>query len=107
MDRRPDTHLGGCRLPRRIRPGRRLPTAEAEPPPEGVPAADRWAALEDPPFPLARLHSTAVWSGTEMVVWGGGSKDEHGSTDPTDGAAYQPGRAGSEAPCPSRPLYAD
>ena len=71
-----------------------------------VPAADRWAALEDPPFPLARLHSTAVWSGTEMVVWGGGSKDEHGSTDPTDGAAYQPG-AGSEAPCPSRPLYAD
>jgi len=59
-----------------------------EHPRDGVaydPAADRWRSI--PPAPIrGRTSHLAVWTGTEMIVWGGG--DFRQSLD--DGAAYDP-----------------
>jgi N-acetylneuraminic acid mutarotase len=56
-------------------------------------ARDRWAPLE--PGPLGnRTSHTAVWTGKEMIVWGGFSGSvagvAHGSELRADGAAYDP-----------------
>lgn len=56
-------------------------------PPSGVaydPAANRWSALPTAPL-RGRAGPTVVWTGHEMIVWGGWI----GSL--TDGAAYTPG----------------
>ncbi len=61
-------------------------------PPHGVaydPAADRWSAL-----PMSPLHGrngpTAVWTGHQMIVWGGSINNGLKETDFKDGAAYRP-----------------
>jgi hypothetical protein len=60
-------------------------------PPHGVaydPATSRWSAL--PMSPLrGRSGAIAVWTGTSMIVWGGGLCDPD-CTQFTDGAAYVP-----------------
>lgn len=53
------------------------------------PATDTWRMLA--PSPLqARERHTAVWTGAEMVVWGG-TPHHHGVGDLLDGARYDPG----------------
>jgi N-acetylneuraminic acid mutarotase len=61
-------------------------------PPHGLaydPAANRWSAL-----PMSPLHGrsgpTAVWTGHQMIVWGGSINNGLTETDFKDGAAYQP-----------------
>lgn len=52
------------------------------------PATGRWRQL--PPAPLSpRSGPAAVWTGEEMIVWGGGG-NESGLELFTDGAAYDP-----------------
>ncbi len=52
------------------------------------PRADRWRRMPDAPLEGPRYGSTAVWTGREMIVWGG---DETGGVSgASDGAAYQP-----------------
>ena len=66
---------GGERIARPTRPG--MPLA--------VPGAAGWARL--PRAPIApRSEYAAVWTGKEMIVWGGYS----GNTQYGDGAAYDP-----------------
>ena len=61
-------------------------------PPHGVaydPSHDRWSALPISPL-RGRVSPTAVWTGRQMIVWGGQSI---GSASPrlvSDGAAYTP-----------------
>jgi N-acetylneuraminic acid mutarotase len=50
------------------------------------PVANRWSEL--PPAPLlGRQGPTAVWTGNELIVWGGGGEPAF-----TDGAAFRPAR---------------
>jgi N-acetylneuraminic acid mutarotase len=51
------------------------------------PATDSWAATSLTNAPSARFIHTAVWTGTEMIVWGGA--DTAGSATDT-GAKYNP-----------------
>jgi hypothetical protein len=59
-------------------------------PPNGVaydPVTDHWAAM--PPSPLRnRTGATAVWTGTEMLIWGGSGVNP--ATDYFDGATFRP-----------------
>ncbi|MEM7157847.1 MAG: hypothetical protein AAF799_33715 [Myxococcota bacterium] len=41
-----------------------------------VPAEDRWAPISSVGVPDRRNDHTAVWTGTEMIVWGGNQRDE-------------------------------
>ncbi len=52
------------------------------------PAADAWQPLTTTGAPPARLNHSAVWTGAEMIVWGG--RAESGATL-DDGARYDPG----------------
>ena len=56
------------------------------------PATDKWRPMADFPLP-ARYAARAVWTGEQLVVWGG-SRAEEGEDPPprADGAAYDPGR---------------
>src|SRR5947207_244588 len=40
-----------------------------------IPAMDNWTATSTSNAPSGRVSHTAVWTGTEMVVWGGGGPD--------------------------------
>jgi hypothetical protein len=64
------------------------------------PVADSWEAVATAGAPVARAAHTAVWSGTEMIVWGGCSGsfcttkfNSGGRYNPTTNSwlAYQPG----------------
>ncbi len=71
--------------------------------------ADSWSPTEDEVLPTGRFRHTAVWTGTEMIVWGGytssGALNSGGRYDPsTDtwtptsrGANVPVGRAGHTA----------
>lgn len=50
------------------------------------PSTDSWAPINPTGGPSARAHATAVWSGTEMIVWGGDSNGVALNT----GARYNP-----------------
>lgn len=50
------------------------------------PETDTWRMLPRAPVP-ARAHATAVWTGDEMIVWGGQTA---GNAPVTSGAAYDP-----------------
>jgi len=45
--------------------------------------ADRWMPVSTNGAPSARAAHTAVWTGSQMVVWGGGDSVPYG-----DGARY-------------------
>lgn len=67
--------------------------------------ADRWMPLG--PGPAGnRYNHTAVWTGEEMIVWGGVEGDSYPERLLTDGAAYDPGsdtwRATAPAPLSPR-----
>jgi N-acetylneuraminic acid mutarotase len=49
------------------------------------PCTDQWAATTTANAPVARTDHTAVWTGSEMIVWGG-----FGSTDLNTGRRYNP-----------------
>jgi N-acetylneuraminic acid mutarotase len=51
------------------------------------PTTDSWTATSVTNAPAARWHHTAVWTGSEMVIWGG----EVSSTYFNTGARYNPG----------------
>jgi hypothetical protein len=66
------------------------------------PGADTWSSLPASPL-LRRSGHSAVWTGTDVLIWGGGAEDRHGGDpespnqpDPpdffmaSDGAAYRP-----------------
>jgi hypothetical protein len=60
-------------------------------PPHGEaydPATNQWTALPEAPL-TGRPAPAAVWTGTQMIVWGGYTT----SQNYTDGAAYTPGTA--------------
>lgn len=54
-----------------------------------TPATDTWRALAAAPLEARERH-TAVWTGDEMIVWGG-TRRHHGVGDLLDGARYDPG----------------
>lgn len=52
------------------------------------PVLDQWRPTSTTGAPLRRHAHTAVWTGTEMIVWGGGYADAMGTTG--DGGRYDP-----------------
>ena len=54
------------------------------------PAADTWTGMATANAPSPRLFHTAVWTGSEMIVWGG----EHAGVVLGDGARYRPAADG-------------
>jgi hypothetical protein len=54
-------------------------------------AANRWSALPQAPL-RGRANPLAVWTGTQMIVWGGLFEGNLTTTFATDGAAYRPAR---------------
>lgn len=58
---------------------------------DATPLAKGWRALATPPTPLvARVDHTAVWTGTEMIVFGGAIDTEVSPAATDTGAAYNP-----------------
>lgn len=53
------------------------------------PVTDTWRRLAASPL-AGRFGHTAVWTGTEMLIWGGVSGEENGPPLPEPGAAYDP-----------------
>jgi N-acetylneuraminic acid mutarotase len=53
------------------------------------PSANSWTSLSAVLAPTARLHHSAVWSGSEMLVWGGENSGA-GVRYPTLGGRYNP-----------------
>lgn len=70
------------------------------------PALDSWRATAiNPPTPSARFRHTAVWTGSEMIVWGGQVPSTFSATN--TGGRYDPGTdtwrimdSGPAAPAP-------
>ncbi len=60
-------------------------------------AGDAWLPISTVNAPAARIWHTAVWSGSEMIVWGG---HDNGSTYFSDGGRYNPA-TDSWSPIPS------
>src|SRR5262249_53529782 len=58
------------------------------------PGQDSWASMSQEGAPSARSGHTAIWTGTEMWIWGGSAERcADGSSGPcADGAAYDPAR---------------
>ena len=54
------------------------------------PSTDSWTATSIANVPAARFDHTAVWTGTEMIVWGGFNDDEPSITIFNDGGKYNP-----------------
>jgi N-acetylneuraminic acid mutarotase len=56
------------------------------------PATNSWAASapDRPGAPHGRVRHSAVWTGSEMLVWGGGTAYWEDSIQRDDGAAYNP-----------------
>jgi outer membrane protein assembly factor BamB len=50
------------------------------------PATDTWTTMSTDGAPSARWHHSAIWTGTEMVVWGG----HDGTAAVNSGARYNP-----------------
>jgi hypothetical protein len=72
-----------------------------------APAADQWRRL--PPAPLAhRSDHAAVWTGNDMLVWGGVQPGRGGRSEVAvaDGAAYRP-TTRTWRPVPPAPLAGD
>ena len=50
------------------------------------PERDEWTVVSEQSAPVIRENHTAVWTGSEMILWGGNSGDTHLNT----GARYDP-----------------
>jgi len=50
------------------------------------PATDRWTATNTTNAPVARVRPTAVWTGSEMIIWGGSDRMHYLNT----GGKYDP-----------------
>lgn len=50
--------------------------------------AEKWSAMSDIGAPVGRAYHTAVWTGSEMIVWGGNNNDGNGAPD--SGGKYNP-----------------
>lgn len=73
-----------------------LPSPSPTPSPTGIrlgTLAGTWATVADAPIQGRQGH-TAVWTGSEMIVWGGepgpATVDDARTSDGADGAAYDP-----------------
>jgi len=53
------------------------------------PASDTWTATTTTAAPSGRIHHTAVWTGSEMIIWGG-SDSGLGPSNVNSGARYHP-----------------
>ncbi len=53
-----------------------------------APGADKWTSMTLSQAPTARLNHSAIWTGTRMIVWGGG--DGTGSGQVSTGGSYNP-----------------
>ena len=51
------------------------------------PGTDTWTATSTTNAPTGRFDHTAVWTGSEMIVWGGYDGNDHFNT----GGRYNPG----------------
>src|SRR5207247_1241235 len=51
------------------------------------PSTDSWTATSTPGAPSGREVHTAVWTGNEMIIWGG---DRYGSSYMNTGGRYNP-----------------
>jgi hypothetical protein len=63
-------------------------------PPHGLaydPAQNRWSPLPQAPL-LGRLDPTAVWTGSQLIVWGGAKPGGNVASAFSDGAAFTPER---------------
>jgi hypothetical protein len=60
------------------------------------PLVDSWTATSTIDAPSARYYHTAVWTGSEMVVWGG--EDVNNSFPITGGRYRAPGTSASPTP---------
>jgi hypothetical protein len=72
--------------------GETLRARESIPPPHGVayePAHNRWSALPTSPL-RGRSSPTGVWTGRQMIVWGGQPIEKATPRSLNDGAAYTP-----------------
>lgn len=58
------------------------------------PVANSWSAVDSSELddPTARYEHTALWTGSEMIVWGG----RNGATEYGDGFRYNPAEPGSD-----------
>ncbi len=73
------------------------------------PVLDCWTPLTQSNAPAPRMRHSAVWTGTEMIVWGGGRYDSQTGvwSELGDGARYDPtldtwtpiSNVGAPAPC--------
>src|SRR5262249_12485535 len=54
------------------------------------PAHDAWRTISPGPAPAARRVHTAVWTGSEMIVWGGIDWPLRSPTAPGTGGRYDP-----------------
>jgi N-acetylneuraminic acid mutarotase len=54
------------------------------------PALDTWRSMTTLNAPTPRQGHTAVWTGQEMIVWGGANTATYPWTYPTDGGRYDP-----------------
>lgn len=53
------------------------------------PSANTWAGMSSAGAPVARLWHSGVWTGTEMIVWGG-MNDLNSASQRNDGGRYNP-----------------
>ena len=86
--------------------GGQSPSAAGSPGSGGIydPSTDTWCETSTVGAPLSRYEHTAVWSGSEMVVWGGYSYPAEGSGERLgDGGRLDP-RSNSWTPLPSSPV---
>ena len=54
------------------------------------PTADSWTATTLTNAPAARRFHSAVWTGSEMIVWGGSALGPNGLADANSGGRYNP-----------------
>jgi len=54
------------------------------------PAAKTWYATSLAGAPTARSYASAIWTGSEMILWGGSETTELGTKVTNAGARYQP-----------------
>src|SRR5436190_1460605 len=65
------------------------------------PGTDSWTATSTTNAPTARANHTAVWTGSEMIVWGGAFFDGSSFNYLNTGGSYNPGTTSWTATTPT------